>query len=112
MAAHIFNPGQQELNEHSQVPSRLRLGLRYNISEGLYFISEADKRLDSPFNVHIGLSYKIIEVLDLRAGFNTNPGIFSFGLAYHINDKFSIDGAYSYHETLGYTPGLSIKWNK
>lgn len=110
LAAHLFNPGQQELNEHSEIPTRLRLGLRYNISDGLYFISEADKRLDSPLNIHTGISYKIINSLDLRAGFNTNPGIFSFGLAYYINDKFSLDGAYSYHENLGYTPGLSIKW--
>lgn len=109
---HLFSPNKLELTPESDIPSRLRIGLRYDVNDKVMVLAEADKQIDSPLSIHSGIQYQIMPALMLNAGFNTNPGIVSFGLAFSIQDKYSVQGAYSYHENLGYTPGVSLQYGK
>jgi long-subunit fatty acid transport protein len=112
LAAHIINPIGTSVTDNTNVDSRFRLGINYQPSSKVEILAEADKILDGNMTFRAGIQYALISSLYLRSGYSTNSGSFSFGLGYEFSSSFHFDAAYSYHQQLGYTPGISIIWNK
>lgn len=72
-------------------------------------LAEAEKDIDHPARIKAGIEYQIADVLHLRGGVATNPSQYSFGVGLNVQ-HLKIDIASSYHQILGFTPGLSVNY--
>ncbi len=67
---------------------------RITISADLY------KEVNFPYQLHMGVEYKISENTGIRFGFGTNPSIFTVGVGFETG-KFCVSYALLNHLTLG-----------
>lgn len=107
LGAHIFNPIEVKLNNSEIIPALFKLGLQYNPNQKVNIYTEGELESEQDGILKIGLAYSIIEQLQLRTGFSTNPTKNSFGVGYLLN-KIQLDVAISKHQFLGYSPEFSI----
>lgn len=110
IAAHIANPVRIEVAEGENLPTIFKFGAAYLPSEKLTITAEAEKDIDFPTSVKFGLEYQLADPFLIRAGVSTNPVLFSFGMGILINETLIVDAAASYHQTLGFSPALSIRF--
>ncbi len=109
-SAHVFSPGQISVTENTDLPTIFRTGIKYLPSKKLNLLLEFNKSLEEKFDFRMGLSYQIIDLLNFRVGFATEPSLFTFGFGIKITDNLIIDGGNSFHQLLGNTPGVSLKY--
>jgi len=110
---HIFNPSRasiESLNLKSNLPVSATAGMALKPSANLVFASTIYYCLDSPLNVRMGIEYQFSNCFFLRGGLSGKPVRHSAGLGYK-NRNFGIDFAIVHHETLGYTPSISLALN-
>ncbi len=105
---HLANPIGQEVVELDNLPTVLKLGLSYSPSDKVMVNLEAEKDIDLETRLKGGIEYWLVDELALRVGFASNPGTFSFGAGYAISEKLKIDFGASYHQVLGFSPGIGI----
>lgn len=120
LAAHLFNPLQVKLEDeyNERIPAVFKFGLSYNIADNLFIAIETEK--DSEFKPLIrgGLEYVIVEEAIVRIGYSTLPAnsgsenfsiasLYTFGFGLQIN-KFYLDLSSSFHQTLGWSPQVSL----
>lgn len=109
-AAHVFNPVPISSGfQDEKIPTLFRLGLSYEPGEKIILLAEAEKDIDRPARIKAALEYKIVDALHLRGGVATNPSQYSFGVGLNVQ-HLKIDIASSYHQILGFTPGLSVNY--
>jgi len=111
LAAHIFNPTRSQLNAYNdeRLPTILRFGAQYDISEELIVTGEVEKDIDQPGLLRAGLEYRPVEVLYIRLGASSQPSLFAFGLGINLG-HFQFDIASTYHSVLGYSPQVSLSF--
>ncbi len=109
VSAHVFSPGKIGLTDNTDVTSIFRTGFKYIPSKKLQVFGELYKALDETLDFRSGIDYQLVDILYLRAGFNTEPSRFSFGFGCQITDRFFLEGGNAYHPQLGNTPGVSLK---
>ena len=123
IGAHVYNPfGANLSNEPSdKIPSIFKLGVGYTFSEDLLLTFETEKNTNFKPLFRGGLEYKIIEMVSVRMGYSTIPStigsekfnissLYSFGFGLNIKD-LKINFASSIHQTLGWSPQISISYN-
>ncbi len=110
LGGHLYNPMQTDINEVEQLPALMRLGLSYIATRQVRFYAEAEKDIDYSATAIFGIEYTLIEPLQLRAGIRNKPSTFHFGLGFRWHNAWLIDLASSYHQTLGFSPSLSIQY--
>ncbi|MBS1656722.1 MAG: hypothetical protein JST18_01350 [Bacteroidetes bacterium] len=109
-AAHVFNPVPISSGfQDEKIPTLFRFGLSYEPGEKILLLAEAEKDIDHPARIKAGIEYQIADVLHLRGGVATNPSQYSFGVGLNVQ-HLKIDIASSYHQILGFTPGLSVNY--
>ena len=98
------------LNE--KLPRELSIGLSYQLSEFALFTADVVKDVQFPIAYRSGVEITIIEVLQARAGFTTNPQSFTAGFGYRFS-FWSANVAIHRHENrmLGYSPAIDFKIN-
>ena len=110
---HIFNPGRasiESLNLKSNLPAGATTGIALKLSGNLLFAGAFTYCIDNPLNINMGVEYQFHDCFFLRGGLSAKPIRHSAGVGYRI--RFcSIDLAFVHHETLGYTPSLSLTLN-
>ncbi len=113
IGVHVYNPTRSKLAEYNneRIPTIMKLGLDYKFSEKVFVALETEKDIDYDAIIKAGIEYHIIDVLYLRGGVSSNPSLTSFGLGVLLKD-FKLDIASSYHQTLGFTPSISIVYTK
>ncbi len=111
IGAHIFSPAQVELAEGENLPSILRLGIAWQVSEQLIVLSEVEKHLDVPLRWKSGLSYQPVKSVTLRAGYATEPSMLFFGVGFAFGNGLQADMAGSFHQNLGFSPSAGMIWN-
>ena len=112
--AHVFNPVRINSGfEKEKIPTTFKLGLAYEPGEKISLAAEVRKNIDEAAQVEAGIEYRVIDALHLRAGIQTNPSVYSFGIGINVS-QFKIDLGSSYHPVLGVTPqiGLSYAFGK
>ncbi|MDQ4139291.1 MAG: hypothetical protein M3142_02085 [Bacteroidota bacterium] len=113
-AASIFNINQAKLAEYTdeRLPTVMRAGLSYQPIPSVLLVTEAEKHLDYPVNVKVGLEYKLLDKLNLRAGIATATEQFSFGTGFQAK-QLQFDYAFGRQTTLGnlHQLAISYKWN-
>ncbi len=111
VGAHIYNPIQAKLADYNdeRIPAVIRFGASYTFSEKALLAAEVLQEVSQKAMLKAGLEYHIIEPFYLRAGFSTNPGLTTFGFGVEIKN-LNIDIASSIHQSLGYSPQVSLYW--
>ena len=110
VGAHIINPVRQEITELEPLPSQFKLGLAYTAAEKVDLYAELEQDLDHPLRFKSGIDYNIAKVLFIRLGIATNPTLFTFGLGIELDAGLKIDAAASYHQALGLSPGIGVRF--
>lgn len=112
LAGHVFNPINVKLTDYveERVPAKIRMGLKYILSEKANMQAEIEKDINHKAVVRFGVDYEIVENVYVRTGFGTNPSVFAFGFGVNVNN-FKIDFGTSKHNALGYSPALSLMYN-
>lgn len=113
LGLHIFNPSGasiESLNLKSDLPVSATAGIALKPSSDLLFVSEIAYCSDKPLNIRIGIEYQFSESFFLRGGLSGKPVRHSVGLGYKCR-SFATDFALVHHETLGYTPSISMILN-
>lgn len=111
VATHLFNPTRAKLNDFNdeRLPTVLRLGVHYQISDDVLFAAETEKDIDQKILFRGGIEYQPAEILYIRVGASSEPNLFSFGLGLNF-ESFRFDMAASYHSLLGYSPQVSLTY--
>jgi hypothetical protein len=117
VAAHLFNPTRATLIDNGdnalpdeKIPTVLRLGAGYQISDDVLFAGEVEKDIDQKALFRGGIEYQPVDIFFLRLGASTEPNLFSFGLGVKF-DNFQFDLASTYNSLLGYSPQISLNYN-
>lgn len=107
LGAHLFNPLAVELNEEENIPSIFKLGLQYNANKKVSVFVEGALESEQEGMLKIGIEYSIIEQLQLRTGFSSNPAKNAFGVGYTLKNM-QLDIGVNRHQILGYSPQFSL----
>lgn len=110
IGVHLYSPVRVKLIDEEYLPTLVKVGLAYQASTKVILTTEVEKDIDLNPIVKAGIEYMVHPVLALRLGASSNPGLFSFGIGYNIKDQLQIDLASSYHQSLGFSPGLSVRY--
>ena len=107
----ITNPGRSKINDlsGSQIPTGVSVGLAFDLSDKVLFLSDLTNMIDFGMNLRMGIEYRIIKSFHLRGGISANPfkQTGGFGLKF---GRIAVDAAISSHPRLGYTPNLSLNY--
>lgn len=112
LGVHVYSPVQIEIVEEENLPTIFAFGLNYMPSDKVSILAEVEKDIDFEARVKAGVEYQLVDALSLRVGVATNPTSPSFGLGYRLKSGLGIDVAASYHEVLGFTPAISVVFNR
>lgn len=105
--AHVYNPIRATIGEE-KMPSIIQIGLTYALADYITISGAIEKDTNLPYNLKVGVEYKVFEKVDIRVGINTNPNRFSFGLGYLVN-RMQLNVAASYHDILGFSPSFGLR---
>ncbi|MCZ4243696.1 hypothetical protein [Pedobacter punctiformis] len=108
--AFTANPSRQKYSAQeieAQIPSSFNIGANYKASDKVLIATTISKVLNQSVDVKLGIDYKILDLLSLRAGLSAKPfkQYAGFGLNYK---KFLLDMATAYDPNLGYAPQIAI----
>ncbi len=109
---HLFNPIRSAVNDEENTFPVVQIGVNYLVSDQLQVSAELEKDIDFPAIFRSGIDYKIQESLALRLGISTAPTLFTAGIGLDISPAFHMDIAGSIHQILGFTPGISVQYQK
>ncbi len=108
LAAKAHSPARIALLDDEYLPTVLSFGLNYQPSEKVTILAEVEKDIEFPARFRAGIEYELVEALLLRIGVASSPSTFSAGIGYRISKQWTLDFGSSYHQYLGFTPGLSL----
>ena len=108
---HIFNLTRSKLGGDSDenLPTVMRAGGAYKFSEQLIVTLEAEKDIDHKPVIRGGIEYRPADVLYLRAGAASNPGLTAFGFGLNMQ-KLRLDLATTFHPQLGFSPSVGLQY--
>lgn len=111
VAAHVYNPNRVKLADfnNERLPSIMRFGLGYQLSNKVLVVAEAEKDSYNKPIIKAGVEYLVSDNFYVRTGIASNPYLNSFGFGLNLKD-LRIDFAGSFHRFLGFTPQLSLNY--
>lgn len=111
LGTYIFNPLKSKAGGEvaAEIPAIMRLGMAYVFSPELRAIAEVEKVSNQKAGLSLGAEYLAFHVLYLRAGVNTYPGSWAFGMGLRLN-RLRLDLATEMHPTLGLCPQAGISY--
>ncbi len=111
MGLHVANPVPVKLSTltHERIPTLMRFGLSWRITEGLHSDVEVEKDLVHKPALKAGIEYRPAKSLSIRMGLLSNPATFTFGFGLEFG-SLQFDIASSYHLVLGYSPQASLTY--
>lgn len=113
LGVNLNNPIKISLSEDGQniLPTVIVAGLRYQPSKKTAVYVEGEKNLSDAAIFKGGLSYEIAANFALMIGATSGVDAFTAGLSWQVN-SFQISFAGNYHTVLGFSPTLSLSFNK
>ncbi|MEN9347874.1 MAG: hypothetical protein ACOVOO_09920 [Flavobacteriales bacterium] len=111
LAAHIANPTRSALADYrdERRPSVLRMGATYVFSQKVSLLSELIAQSEQRVSIKGALEYQAVENFFIRAGAGSMPSSTAFGIGYQFSG-WRLDAASSWHNTLGFSPQLSLSY--
>ena len=106
----ITNPSKQKFaSKEVAVPivTTINIGASYLISDKVLIAATVSQLIDNPLDVRLGLEYRLIKSLSLRAGVDANPFKQHVGFGIEIS-KILVDFATTFDNNLGYSPQIAL----
>lgn len=108
----VNNPSKQKYSTKTVVttiPTVIEAGAAYKASNKILIATTLIKDLDKPFDVGLGLEYKLLQLISIRAGLTAKPfkQYVGFGLNYK---KLTMDMAVENDPHLGYIPQIALAY--
>ncbi len=110
---YVYNPSGARFKEFTgkDVPVIFELGLGYQITEKLLFVTEAEKKIGYRAVFITGAEYYVLNSVCARAGVSTfKYSNYSFGVGFS-QKRIKADIAFSEHKTLGYSSHFSLSYS-
>ena len=109
LGASVFNLGRAKLSDFQdeRLATRFRLGSSISLSKVVELCFEAQKDVERPLRIKVGVEYLPNKSLAIRAGCKLNPLEVSSGFGC-IWPAFQLDVATQYHQFLGWTPQVTF----
>ena len=111
LGAHIYSPFEVEVVETSSLESLFGFGASYQVSKKVLLSAALQKHQEYSASIHAGLEYLPAENIFIRLGAQSQPTKVSFGLGYHLPAGLQLDFAGTYHQELGFSPGIGIGYS-
>jgi hypothetical protein len=115
IGGHIYNLNRAKIAAYNdeKIPTILTVGIAYEFSEKVICTVEVEKDLDYKAIYKVGMEYRFLQNLFLRAGVTSNPNQMSFGIGYSFK-RIKADISFSSHQVLGISPhvGFSYEFGK
>ena len=106
---HAYNPvgGKLSKTDNEKLSSIYKFGIGYEASDKFFVSTEIIKEEDQPVNVDVGVQYNFMKQFFVRAGTSTETtnSYVGAGISWR---NFRLDISGSYHQQLGFTPGLML----
>jgi hypothetical protein len=110
IGVHIFNPSGARMLDDERIPTIVRAGAAWQLSNKVLLLAETEKDMLHRPVFKSGLEYHIIQPLYFRVGIGTRPTTNSFGLGFR-SGNIQVDLATSFHYILGYSPQLNLVYH-
>lgn len=113
IGASAYNVTQSKIktqNGKQNIPTVLSTGICYTPSDKITIVADVQKDMTRPVSFRGGLEYKFYKGWCARVGAGTQPTLLTFGFGWQYKEMLSIDFSSSIHQTLGYTPHLSMTY--
>ena len=109
IGVHVFNPTRTKLASYNdeRIATIMKLGADYKFSDKVFIALETEKDIDKKAMAKVGLEYKPINQLFLRAGISTNPSMSCFGVGIDLKN-FQLDLSSTFHSTFGFSPQIGL----
>lgn len=109
MGAHLYNPLPTSLTAVDTRTGSIAMGLAYHPSDRASLMAEIEKDILYPPTVKAGIEYYPVPILAIRAGFQTQPAVFTIGMGIQIGKSWAVDAGSGYDPVLGPSPVFSIR---
>lgn len=112
LGAHVSNLNNHSFGENLSfmaLPLRIQFGTAYWVSQQLMIAAALEQNSVSQAAFKLGLDYRMIKSLTLRAGVKTNPIRESAGLGLFIKD-FKLDLAFISQHSLGFGSQIGLSY--
>lgn len=113
IGASAYNVTQAKLrtqNGNQNIPTVLTTGISYTPSDKVTIVADVQKDMTRPVSFRGGVEYNFYKGWHARVGAGTQPTLLTFGVGWQYKEMFNIDFSSSIHQTLGYTPYLSMTY--
>lgn len=104
-----LNQPEYGISSTGRIPVFASTGIAYKISSYVLVVADVYKSSMSKANVRVGVDYKLNDIFNFRLGYLSNPGQLSFGFGF-TKDRLTADIVSLWHQTLGFSPGISISY--
>jgi hypothetical protein len=112
LGARLQNPFQQKIGDYEAL-SLLRIGVAWQASDLFIFLSEVEKSLERDAQIKVGVEYRPVDVLVIRAGVRAGGASrIAFGAGIRLKNGLALDFGSEWHPSLGVTPAAMIVWRK
>ncbi|MBL0026062.1 MAG: hypothetical protein WBP08_07885 [Saprospiraceae bacterium] len=111
LATHIFSPGKIEVNETTDIGTRFRIGIMYKPSGKVFLLAEVDKLIYREAEYKLGLSYQLINEMQINLGINPVAEFYSFGIRLSFRENYKMSTAVALQDRLGNSPAISFQYN-
>jgi hypothetical protein len=107
VGANAYNPFRSSWgnNKEEYIPSRYSFGIGMDVSDNIFIGTEINKEENLPVDVQAAIHYSFLPQFFVRGGIATQTSNFFAALGFQL-PAFRIDIAASYHQQLGWSPGL------
>ena len=85
------------------------MGLGYQASKKVLIAATLNKNTQQKIDMRVGLEYKILEILSVRAGLKSRTLNQSIGIGL-VHKNIMFDLAMEHHPSLGYQPQISLAY--
>jgi hypothetical protein len=111
IGARVYNANRARLDKDlgEDIPTLLSMGVAWKPSDKLMLVSDVEKHFDFPITWRGGIEYKFHPHFCARAGMSTQPATVNGGVGLML-EKLQVDITSSWHDQLGFTPGMSLSW--
>lgn len=112
IGAKAFNPirAKTGLAYEEELPAIITVGFNYQPSDKIAISLEGEQNIQDDLRIKSGIEYHIIDQLYLRGGYLSNPSMYTAGFGLKIK-TLQLDFSSQFHQQLGITPGLGIRYD-
>jgi hypothetical protein len=106
---HAYNLTGAKLFASQHIPTVLHLGVSFAPTKQILLVTEAEKDIELPTLIKVGLEYQIVKNFYLRTGITSKLNNAHFGFGFQ-SKQFIFDYAVSSHSALGFSHHLTLSY--